>query len=178
MCQARSLSSKVIFEGMLGAPAVFSAALCLYRYSFVCTQLETSWWYFSPLLLVQIQSGSVIFAQRHFRSHDVARVFPKTSYRNELNQCRWPHCAQFAKTKKMICILTLFDHHLTLSSRVLRPYSDLKVSVSTNTCFNGSRRKKHNGVRITVPTFLAQKLFIKYVGTWDRWSDLRWQQLI
>ena len=78
--------------------------------------------------------------------------FPKTSYGNELNQCGWSHCAQFAKTQKMICILTLFGHHLTLSSRVLRPYSDLKVSVSTNTCFDGYRRKKHNGVRIIVPT--------------------------
>ena len=33
MCQARSLSSKVIFEGMLGAPAVFPATLCRYRYA-------------------------------------------------------------------------------------------------------------------------------------------------
>ena len=34
-----------------------------------------------------------------------SRVFvsPKTSYRNELNQCWWSHCVQLAKTQKLIC---------------------------------------------------------------------------
>ena len=64
----------------------------------------------------------------------------------------------------MICILTLFGHHLTLNSRGLWPHSDLKLSVLTNTCIDGSRRKKHNGVRIIVSMFLIQKLFIKIYG--------------
>ena len=141
MCQARSLSSKVIFEGMLGAPAVFLAALCRYRYSFVSIQLKTSWSYFSPLFLVQIKFGPVIFAQGHLGRMMSLAFFSKTSYRNKLNQCGWSHCVHFAKTQNMICILTLFGHHLTLNSRVLRSYSDLELSVSTNTCFDGSRRK-------------------------------------
>ena len=70
-------------------------------------------------------------------------LFSKTSHRNKLNQCGWSHCVHFAKTQNMICILTLFGHHLTLNSRVLRSYSDLKLSVSTNTCFDGYRRKKN-----------------------------------
>ena len=60
---------------MLGAPAVFFAAVCRYRFSFVSTRLKTSSSCFSPLFLAQIQFGSAIFAEGHFRSHDVARVF-------------------------------------------------------------------------------------------------------
>ena len=89
---------------------------------------------------------------------------PKTSYRSELNKCGWSHCVQLAKTRKLTPILTLFGRHLTLNPRGPRSCSDLKLSVSTNTCFDGSRRKKHNGVRIIVPKFLVQKLFIKIYG--------------
>ena len=70
----------------------------------------------------------------------------------------------------MICFLIIFGHLFTLNSRGLNSYPDLKLSVSANTCFDQSRQKKHNGVRIIVPTFLVQKLFTKI---YYRLSDLR-----
>ena len=56
---------------------------------------------FQPTLFGPIQFGSVIFAQGHFRSHNVARVFflPKTPYRTELNQFGWSHCVNLPKRK-------------------------------------------------------------------------------
>ena len=115
--------------------------------------------------MVQIQFGSVIFAEGRFRSHDVARVFFfKTSYRNELNQCGWFHCVQLAKTQKLICILNLFDHHWTL----------IHVAYGHTLTINFRRQQIHvsmgldernNGVRNIVLTFLVQKtLLIKIYG--------------
>ena len=96
------------FRRHIWCPCHFPTAWCRYRFSFASVRLKTSWSYFSPLFLAQIQFGSVTLAQGHFRSHSVACGFcmPKTSYRSELNQCGWSHCVQLAKTQKLIRILT------------------------------------------------------------------------
>ena len=102
MCQARSLRYRVILEGVFVAPAVFSAALCRCRHIFVSSRLKTSWSYFRPLMVIQVQYGSVIFAPDHFKSYEVCALFlPKTSYKNELKQCRRSHCVQLATTHRL-----------------------------------------------------------------------------
>ena len=143
MCQARSLSWVVrLFSKACLAPLPFSLLLCvdiatvlsafslkphghISAHSF-WSRFNSDQWSLLEVILGRMMSLA---------------FFSKTSYRNKLNQCGWSHCVHFAKTQNMICILTLFGHHLTLNSRVLRSYSDLELSVSTNTCFDGSRRK-------------------------------------
>ena len=163
MCQDRSLSNKVIFEDMLGAPAFLPAALCRYRLSFVRLGLKThdhisahsSWSRFN--LDHQWSSIKVILGRMTSRTF----FLPKTSYRCE-NQCGWSHCVQLAKRQKLIRTLFLSGHHLTLNSRGLRSYSDVQLSVSSNTCLDGSRRKKHNGVRIVFWTLFQRSSFKSY----------------
>ena len=72
----------------------------------------------------------------------------------------------------------IFGQNLTLNSRVLRSYSGLDLLRSTKIHFDEHRRKKHNDVRIVVPTFVVQKLFMKkYMDALSRWTDLTGQQL-
>ena len=125
-------------------------------------------------MVIQVQLGSVIFAPGHFKSCELRALYlPKTSYKTELKQCR--RLIVFNLPRHIDCV---FGHHLTLNSRVLSSYSDLDLLRSTKIYFDEYRRNKHNGVRIIVPTFFVQKLFMKkYVDALSRWPDLRGQQL-
>ena len=165
---------------MLGAPAVFLAALCRYRYSFVSTRLKTSWSYFSPLFLVQIHFGSAIFAEGHFRSHDVVRVFlPKTSYRSELNKCEWSHCVQLAKTPKKWYafwsslvvawpwIRVAQGHALTLNFRCQQIHVSMGLDERSTMVFE-----------LLSQSSSFKSYSYKYMYSWDHWSDHRWQPLI
>ena len=42
----------------------------------------------------------------HVFVYDHMHFFVLTTYRNELNRCRWPHCAQLTKTHRLVCLLT------------------------------------------------------------------------
>ena len=65
--------------------AVFLAALCGYRHSFVVDLFKTSPSYFSPLIMVvQARLGSVIFPEDHLGRRRSSVISSKTFYRSEL----------------------------------------------------------------------------------------------
>ena len=73
-------------------------------------------WWRSSYNLAQWPFAKVISC--HVRSYKFFLLM--TSYRNEIERCRWPHCVQLAELHRFRCILTFFGYHLTPSSRDLR----------------------------------------------------------
>ena len=52
-----------------------------------------------PMVVAQVQFGSVTFSQYHFRSHKVTCVLIiLTSYRNQIQQCEWSNCFQIVNS--------------------------------------------------------------------------------
>ena len=98
---------------------------------------------------------------------------------NKIEPCGLSHYVQLVKkTHRLICILTFFDQNLTLRSRDLWPNFDFDLSGPTSTCFDASRRKKHDGVRIMALTFFFPKVFMKNcMSTSCRGPELIGQQL-
>ena len=105
----------LLFQDMSGQKGESKFALCRHGYSFVSIQPKTSSWsYLRPMVVVQVQFGSVTFGLGHFRSYKVISLICLQF----LTEARWGKrmisSCSVVKTHQLMRMLTSFGHQLSL----------------------------------------------------------------
>ena len=112
--------------------------------------LDYCWW--SRCKFLSVTFTEVICGQ----SRSPAGLCQYLTIEKKLQTWTWCYCAFLVETHRLICNMTYFGQHVTLTWGQI-----LTLILQGHHCFDVPCRKEHDGARIMPLAFLVQMLFAK-----------------